>query len=154
MMYQEIIKHLENQLSMEELEKIKHAQLHLGIFSEPYLTFMLDGKKTIESRFSKNKILPYQQIDKEDIVIVKKSSGKVVAYFTIKKVMFFDLAQISIEEIKSNYQKELCVGEDFWTSKKDSRYATLIWIDKIVLLKPFSISKKGMQTWIKLENKS
>lgn len=152
-MYQEIINNLEEQLREEELEKIKHSQLHLGIFSEPYLTFMLDGKKTIESRFSKNKILPYQQIQKDDIVIVKKSSGKVVAYFTIKKIIFFDLTEISIEEIKSNYQKELCVGENFWVNKKDSRYATLIWIDKIVPLKPFPIVKKGMQTWIKLENK-
>ncbi len=32
---------------------------------------------TIESRFSKNKIMPYKQITKEDVVFVKKSSGNV-----------------------------------------------------------------------------
>lgn len=65
--------------------------IHLGIFSEPYLTYMLDGKKTIESRFSKNRILPYNQISKEDVVIVKKFSGDVLAYFTVKEVLFFSL---------------------------------------------------------------
>ena len=71
-MYNQIIKNLADQLSIKDLTKIKNTSLHLGVFSEPYLTYMLDDIKTIESRFSKNKILPYNQISKDDIVIVKK----------------------------------------------------------------------------------
>lgn len=149
-MYEEIIKKLEEELSNKEVEKIKKCTLHLGIFTEPYLTYMLNGKKTIESRFSKNKILPYNKISKEDIVIVKKSSGNVIAYFTIKKILFFDLNEVSINQIKCKYSKQLCVDENFWIIKKDSNYATLIFIDKIIKLNPFHIDKKGMQTWIKL----
>ena len=149
-MYDEIFSHLEMQLSANEINDLRKKTIHLGIFCEPYLTYMLDGKKTIESRFSKNKILPYNKVSKEDIVIVKKSSGNVVAYFTIKDVLFFDLNTVSIEDIKSQYNKPLCVDEGFWISKKDSHYATLIFIEKIVKLQPFSIHKTGMQTWIKL----
>lgn len=113
---------------------------------------MLERKKTIESRFSKNKILPYNQISKDDIVIVKKSSGNVVAYFTIKEVLFFNLNEISIDEIKNKYSRQLCVeNESYWHSKNNSNYATLIIIDKIVKLNPFHIDKKGMQTWVKLK---
>ena len=150
-MYKQIIKNLENQLLPKELNEIKNTQLHLGIFGEPYLTYMLDGKKTIESRFSKNKIQPYDQISKNDIVIVKKSSGNVMAYFTIKEVLFFNLNETPIGRIKLKYSKELCVDEDFWISKSSSNYATLIIIDEIVKLNPFHIDKKGMQTWIKLK---
>lgn len=57
-MYEEIIKNLKEQLTYTELKKIKEHNLSLGIFSEQYLTYMLNGKKTIESSFSKNKILP------------------------------------------------------------------------------------------------
>lgn len=149
-MYEEILRKLEKQVSNNELEEIKKHILHLGIFTEPYLTLMLNGNKTIESRFSKNKILPYNQISKDDIVIVKKSSGNVFAYFTIKKVLFYDLNKVSIDEIKSIYNKQLCVDENFWIAKKDSNYATLIFIDKVIELNPFHIDKKGMQTWIKL----
>ncbi len=148
-MYDEIIKNLEKQLSSDKLLEIKNKTIHLGIFSEPYLTYMLNGKKTIESRFSKNKIIPYNKISKDDIVVIKKSSGNVLAYFTIKNVLFFDLTLTTIEEIKSKYSKELCVDENFWISKKDSHYATLIFIDNIFKLTPFHICKKGMQTWIK-----
>ncbi len=152
-MYNQIIENLEEQISIKELTKIKNTSLHLGVFTEPYLTYMLEGKKTIESRFSKNKILPYNQISKDDIVIVKKSSGNVVAYFTIKEVLFFNLNETSIDEIKTKYSKQLCVDESFWLSKRNSNYATLIIIDKIVKLNSFHIDKKGMQTWINLSRR-
>ena len=149
-MYDEIFNNLEKQLPISEINELRNKTIHLGIFSEPYLTYMLEGKKTIESRFSKNKNIPYNQITKNDIVIIKKSSGDVLGYFTIKDVLFFDLNTISIEEIKSKYNKQLCVDETFWISKRNSNYATLIIIDNLLKLNPFHINKKGMQTWIKL----
>lgn len=147
-MHKEIVDNLKLQLSNEEYQLFKNSNIHLGIFTEPYLTYMLNGQKTIESRFSKNKIAPYEKIKKDDIVLVKKSGGNIVAYFTIKEVLFFDLQDYAIENIKAKYNKELCVENTFWENKKDSHYATLIKIDKLVKLKPFSINKKGMQTWI------
>lgn len=147
-MYDEIIRNLEMQLSVSEINKIKKRRIHLGIFSEPYLSLMMDGIKTIESRFSKNKIAPYNRISKKDIVIIKKSSGNVIGYFTIKEVLFFDLKTTSINDIRKKYEKELCVNDEFWDNKKNSNYATLLIIDKIFSLEPFHIDKKGMQTWI------
>ncbi len=149
-MRNEILKNLELQLPKEEYEKIKNKNIHLGIFSEPCLSFMLNGKKTIESRISKNRIAPYQRISQDDIVVIKKSGGGLVAYFTIKNIIFFDLNEISINVIKEKYNKELCVSNEFWEQKKDSSYATLIFIDKLVKLESFKINKKGMQTWIVL----
>lgn len=149
-MKEEILKNLEEQLTIETLNKIKNKKIHLGIFTEPCLSYMLNGEKTIESRFSKNKLAPYEKITKDDIVIVKKSGGNIVAYFTIKEVLFYDLHDYPIADIKAKYNKELCVEDTFWENKKESRYATLIKIDKLVKLNPFSIHKKGMQTWIKL----
>lgn len=147
-MYNEILNNLQEQLEQKEWQNIKDKTLHLGIFTEPYLTYMLEGKKRVESRFSKKKIAPYEKIKKEDIVLVKKSGGNIIAYFTIKEVLFFDLQNISIEKIKEQYNKELCVDDTFWENKKESKYATLIVIDQIIKLKPFPINKKGMQTWI------
>ncbi len=149
-MYNEIMSNLEKQLSASEINNIKNKKLHLGIFSEPCLTYMMRGEKTIESRFSKNKIAPYGKITKDDIVIIKKSGGNVLGYFTIKDVLFFDLETMPIEKIKEKYNNQLCVDEDFWISKKDSKYATLIIIDKIIKVESFHINKKGMQTWVVL----
>ncbi len=152
-MREEILSNLELQLDKDAYDVIKGRNIHLGVFSEPCLRYMLEGKKTIESRISKKKIAPYQKITKDDIVVVKKSGGGVVAYFTIKEIKFINLNEISINEIKNKYNKELCVSEEFWEQKKDSSYATLIFIDRLVKLEPFKVNKRGMQTWIVLDNK-
>jgi hypothetical protein len=154
MIYKEILNELNNQLSGNEkvVGKINKARLHLGVFAEPYLSLMLKGDKTIESRFSKNKIMPYNSISNDDIVIVKKSGSDIVALFTAKKVLSFDLSVTSINEIRDKYQTELCVSDEFWEQKENSNYATLIFIDEIIKLKPFHINKKGMQTWIILNH--
>lgn len=150
-MRDEILNNLKLQLTKDEYENIKCKNMHLGVFSEPCLTYMLEGNKTIESRFSKNKIAPYNKITKDDVVVVKKSGGGVVAYFTIRDIKFFDLSEMNIEDIKTRYDKELCVSEDFWIQKSTSNYATLIFIEKLVKLDSFKINKKGMQTWIIFE---
>ena len=116
-MKEEIVKKLKEQLKETEWKKIQNRVLQLGIFTEPYLTAMINGQKTIESRFSKNKIIPYQQINKNDIILIKKSGGQIIGYFTILKVLFFNLKETSIEELKEKYQKELCVQENFWQEK-------------------------------------
>lgn len=152
-MYKEIMDNLKEQLTIDKLNTLKNKNLYLGVFSEPYLTFMLEGKKKVESRFSKKKIVPYGKITKDDIVLIKKSGGKVEGYFTIKEVLFFDLGKIKIEEIKKKYAKDLCVTEEFWDLKKDSCYATLLFIDELVKIEPFRIHKVGMQSFMKL-NKS
>lgn len=52
-MYEEIIKKLKQQLPNEKLDEIKKHNIHLGVFAEPYLTYILEGKKTIESSLVK-----------------------------------------------------------------------------------------------------
>jgi hypothetical protein len=113
---------------------------------------MLEGRKTIESRFSKHKTAPYNQITKDDIIIVKETSGQVIAFMEIQDVIFIDLKDTNTNDIKEKYQDDLCVDDDFWKAKKDSKYVTLIFIKKISLIEPFSITKKGMQSWIVLNN--
>ena len=152
-MLEQILEHLKK----EEIIKIKSKTIHLGIFAPPFDAYILNGQKTIESRFTKNKVLPYQKVKEDDIVFMKKSSGPIIAYFTVKKVLFFDLSKAQTlddvvnETLKEKYNQELCVNEEFWLQKANSRYATLIWVKDLVLVKPFKISKKGMQTWLVLK---
>ena len=150
-LYNDIIKQLEQQLSDETYQRIKNSKMHLGIFSQPFLTLMLDGKKTIESRFSKNKIAPFDKISKYDIVIVKESSKKIVALFTVKEVLQFTMKDTSVHSLKEKYNNEILADNQFWNNKeKTSNYATLIKIGELIKLKPFPINKVGMQSWIVL----
>lgn len=150
-LYNDIIKQLEQQVSDATYQKIENSKMHLGIFSQPFLTLMLDGKKTIESRFSKNKIAPFDKISKYDIVIVKESSKKIVALFTVKEVLQFTMKDTSVHSLKEKYNNEILADNQFWNNKeKTSNYATLIKIGELIKLKPFVINKVGMQSWIVL----
>lgn len=148
-LYDEIIDELKGQLDNSLFEKIKSKRLHLAIFSPVYLRYVLDGKKVIESRFSKNKIAPYDKISKDDVVVIKESSKDVVALFTIKEVLQFNTKKISVNTIKEKYNDKILADDNFWNAKeKTSNYATLIVIDKVIKLKPFKINKVGMQSWV------
>ena len=90
-MYNEIIKNI---------PLIKNRKLHLAVFSGKVLEYLLDGQKTTESRFSQNKIAPYDKVSEHDIVIIKRSGGDIVGYFEVGKVMQFDLTKTGVLEIK------------------------------------------------------
>lgn len=142
---------LEEVLKNIKLEYDETTTIHLAIFSGPYFDYIADGIKTIESRFTKNKVLPYQKIKPKDIVIVKQSSGPVVGYFYAGDCLFFDFSEYDIDEVFKKYRAPLCIDDEFINSKKNSNYATLINVDKYEKCEPFKINKKGMSTWMILK---
>ena len=145
--YQEVISNFKLN---GHFDKVKNKCLHVGVFVEPYLSYIIEGKKTIESRFSKNKIAPYNKITKDDVIIVKKASGDIVGFIEITDIIFLDLTKTSIDKIKLIYGVKICAKDTFWEMKKDSRYATLIFIKKFTSINSFSITKNDMQSWIVL----
>ncbi|HTH55702.1 MAG TPA: ASCH domain-containing protein, partial [Cyclobacteriaceae bacterium] len=90
------------------------SSIHLAIFVEPFLQFLLDGKKTIESRFSINRCPPFNKVAKGDLLLIKKSGGPIVAICTVKERWYYRLDQNSWEEIRQ-YQEALCATDpSFW----------------------------------------
>jgi hypothetical protein len=91
---------------------------------------LVDERKTIESRFSKNKNAPYQQISIGDKVYFKCSGVKSIGYYAfVKKVEFYG-SMDSISKLKE-YMNEICIDESYINERMDRNYLTLIWFDKI-----------------------
>jgi len=124
--------------------------IHLAVFSEPYLSLILSGIKTIESRFSINKVIPYRRIFPNDIVLIKKSGSDIIGLFTVQDTIFFDhLTESKIEKINSVYGRELSWSIDptFLSTKNDSNFLTLIKIDNVVKLNPITTDKADRTGW-------
>lgn len=125
---------------------------HLAVFNPPFIDLILSGEKTIESRFSKVRCAPFGVVKTGDIVLMKESGGLVIGEFTVKDVETFrDLNKGSIREISNKYGKSLCayVSKDFWESRHDARYATLLYVSKPVRYeKPFPFPKKDRRGWM------
>lgn len=115
---------------------------HLAIMTKGYIEKILSNEKTVESRFSQNKIAPYGKISAEETVYMKESGKDVSAAFDVADVIFFDsLTEEKIYKIRDMYGKEICADEEFWEAKKNAKYATLIFIKNPRLITPFKIYK-------------
>ena len=136
---------------IEKFRKDSGAVIHLAVIVEPYLSRILSGKKTIESRYSINMITPYRKIKTGDIVLLKKSGGEVVAMFEAGKVRYFSInGQIPLAKIREKYNDRLVIDGPFWEEKKNCKYATLIDINELLPLPKFKVNKRNRTAWMTL----
>lgn len=141
------------------LKEINNTQplpfsFHLAIMVEPFLTFVMNGRKTVESRFSINKCAPYNYVDKGDVVILKESGGPVAGICKINYASFHILQNGELEFIRKNFSEVICAtGAEFWEERKSKSYATLMMIDEVLPLEPFNYIKKDRRGWAELISK-
>ena len=129
--------------------------IHLGIFIEPYLQFIIDGKKTLESRFSINQCPPYGKTAKGDLLLIKRSGGPILAISQITDVWTYQLNKDLWDEIKDVHAKALCIeNPEFWQQKKNSKYVTLMRVKNIYSINPINFIKRDRRGWVVLNSKS
>lgn len=126
---------------------------HLAIFKGEGAEKILTGKKTIESRFSRNRIAPFGVVSSGDLVYIKPSGGQIIGQFRVKKVIFIDNVDIGeIREIKKKYGGQIAVDEGYWKGKVNAKYATLIFIGNSsrFITSPIKPVKKDLRGWMVL----
>ena len=127
---------------------------HLVILKKPYLDAILDGRKQIESRFTKTKRPAFGQILAGDILFLKLSSGPVCARATVAKIQNFEsLTPGQIIEIKQRYNHYIKGSDEYWQSKMDCRFGFLVWLRDVTPIEPVRINKKDWRAWVTLTEK-
>ena len=130
---------------------------HLAIIAQPYLNFILDGTKRIESRFSKVKSAPFGKIKTGDIVYMKIPSGPVLGQFTVAKVETFENLQEQQKiEIYEKHFNSIFVVDWLASSMPDkwvqSKHATLIHIRDVKRYpSAIYIPKKDRRPWVVMD---
>jgi ASC-1-like (ASCH) protein len=128
--------------------------VHLAIMVEPFLTYVLDGSKTIESRFSVNRCAPFKRVKKGDIILLKKSGGPITGICLADYAWFYQLDENSWQDIKTNFSKQLCADKSFWESRQRASYATLIRVINVKSVDPIYFEKKDRRGWVVLSDNS
>ena len=136
-----------------ELEEGKPTcSIHLAVLIEPYLGLILEGKKTIESRFSVNRHAPFEQVQKGDIIILKRSGGPIVGMCRVADAWFYHLDPDTWSEIEQ-YASALCMDDSsFWKEKRGASYASLMRIESTVRIPHFEIEKLDPRGWVVLHS--
>lgn len=113
---------------------------HLAIMSKGYIKKICNGTKTIESRFSMHRIAPFHKASAGELVYMKECGKNISAVFEIEKVLYFEhLTPEKVEEIKKEYGDSIHAEPSFWTEKKHSNYATLLFIKHPREISPIKI---------------
>lgn len=120
---------------------------HVAIMNPKFgsIEKILSGQKTIESRWSKLKIAPFNKVESGDTVYFKYSGKPVTACATVSKVLQFEKLDAKIfKYIVDNYGHQICLQDtkyDTWYKTKN--YVTLIFLKSPKRVKPFQIDKSG-----------
>ena len=117
---------------------------------------LLDGRKTIESRWYKNRAAPWGKITAGDTIYFKDSGEPVTIRATVKRVMqVSNLTSKKVHELLHTYGlADGLIQSDipaFYERFKDKRYCLLIFLRDIQPVSPFTIDKKGygaMSAWL------
>lgn len=128
---------------------------HLAIFKDRAGELILNGKKTVESRFSKKKMVPFGVISSGDLVYIKPSGKEIIGQFKVKKVIFYDgLTKDDVVSIRKEHGKTLAVDGSYWQRIKGSKYATLIIIGESsrFITSPVKLPKKDLRGWVVLDH--
>ncbi|MDD5145090.1 MAG: hypothetical protein PHW72_03130 [Candidatus Pacebacteria bacterium] len=131
---------------------------HVAIMRKSWglLPKILKGEKKIESRWYKNKSVPWNKIKEGEIVYFKNSGEPVTLKTEVSKVLqFSDLNPNKVREILEKYGQKDGLGIDqlgnYYQIFKNKKYCILIFLKNPQKIKPFGINKKGfglMSAWI------
>ncbi|MBU0776735.1 hypothetical protein KKH23_03235 [Patescibacteria group bacterium] len=121
---------------------------------------ILDGEKTLESRWYKTRRVPWGKIKKDDAVYFKNSGELTTAKAIVSKVIEFEeLTPRKVKGILDRHWKDLGISKeelpDFYKRFKNKKYCILIFLKNPRKVTPFKISKKGfgaMASWICIED--
>jgi len=128
---------------------------HLVILKKPNMDAILDGRKQVESRFSRVRGPAFGRVFVGDRLFLKVSSGPVCAIARVAAVENFeDLTPRRIIELKQRYNRYIVGSDEYWRSKSDSKFGLLAWIEDVRHIEPVRISKNDWRAWVVLAQNS
>lgn len=129
--------------------------IHVAILKPGYLNEILAGRKTIESRLTKTAQPPFEKIETGERLFLKASAGPFMATAIAGKVLCIgNLQPRDIDQLHKRYGRLIGGDDDYWQSKRDSRYATLIELRDV---EPIDVgpnySPAHMKAWYVLDDR-
>jgi cytidylate kinase len=127
------------------------AGVHIAVFVEPFLRLVIEGRKTIESRFSLTRRAPFKQVAVGDLVLLKKSGGPIVGSCRVAQTWFYAIDPASWKHIRTEFSQAICAEDpEFWSKRAEAKYATLLRIEDVRTFAPRTFPKKDRRGWVVL----
>lgn len=126
------------------------TSLHLAVLVEPYLGFVLDGSKTVESRFSTHPIAPYGKVAAGDTILLKPPSEPICGICTVTESWQYRLTESSRATVRERFSPFLQAQSGFWETRAHARFVTLIAITDVTPTAQIPVPKRDRRGWVVL----
>lgn len=124
---------------------------HLAVMTGHYLARLLDGTKTIESRFTRHRVAPFERIADGDVIFFKPSPGPITAAGLAGTVRHLDLGTTPLDQVADLYGAAIAPADSsFWADRSAARYATLVTMLDVVMTEPVPVCKRDRRGWVVL----
>lgn len=138
----------------EALPRQTDRGVHLGVFVEPYLSFIIKGAKSVESRFSRRPCPPYKRVAPGDVILLKRSAGPIEGICEVADRWYYELDPKELRRIRREFAEAMCATDpSFWTARQDRAYATLMRLHHVHRVPPVRCHKTDRRGWVILNSK-
>ena len=126
---------------------------HIAILRQPFFDMVLNGEKTIESRWSMNKIALYKKVNIGDEILLKLTGQPVTATAKVQDVKYYQLTSDIVEDIRIKYGKQIGTDKfEDWQDTKQKKFCTLIWLKDVKKITPLVVPRSNGAGWIVLKD--
>jgi hypothetical protein len=133
-------------------DRAQPEQAHIAVMHEPFLSYVLNGQKRVESRFSRTRVAPYGQVRRGDVLLLKELSGPVSGLAEVAHVDSYALDPTVWTMLHDRFASALCADEAFWEQRRDARFATLMSLGAVTSIAPVLVDKHDRRGWVVLES--
>jgi hypothetical protein len=130
------------------------VSLHLLILERGAMRKLMFGKKTIESRLYQRRDPVYDSIERDDLVLLKRSDGPVQAIAVVCHCQKMELSPGGIDEIRREYGERISEPDEYWHRKEHARYGALLWFDPIARISPVECYKRDRRSMVTLMHRA
>ncbi len=107
-------------------------RIHAAIIDARLARGLLDGRKRVETRFTRQRRLPYGRISVGDEIYFKISGQDIIGHASAIRVQHFDdLTPAAIAALRQKYNHAILAPYDYWRARRDCRFGVLIWLGPV-----------------------
>lgn len=130
-----------------------NVAIHIAILSKKYVGLILSKDKTIESRFSLHRRIPFERVKVGDVLLLKESGGPIVGLAYVSKVWFYHLDADTLQQIRTQFGHGLQIHDDeFWERCESRSYATLMELENVRSIAPIRFPKRDRNAWSRFDS--
>jgi hypothetical protein len=107
-------------------------RIHAAIIDARLASGLLDGRKRVETRFARQRRLPYGRISVGDEIYFKISGQDIIGHAPAIRVQHFDdLTPAAIDALREKYNHAILAPRHYWRARRDCRFGVLIWLGPV-----------------------